>query len=72
MPNGQTPAIGEIFRQPDLARTLRAMVDAEKKALAKGAQPPGRDRRGARLLLSRRGRPQDRRVQQGQRRFAPL
>ncbi len=28
---------GEIFRQPDLARTLRAMADAEKKALAGGA-----------------------------------
>ena len=37
MPNGHTPALGEIFRQPDLARTLRGMVDAEKKALAKGA-----------------------------------
>ena len=41
MPNGHTPAIGEIFRQPDLARTLRAMVDAEKKALAKGASRQG-------------------------------
>ena len=28
---------GEIFRQPDLARTLRGMVEAEKKALAAGA-----------------------------------
>jgi gamma-glutamyltranspeptidase/glutathione hydrolase len=28
---------GEILRQPDLARTLRAMVEAEKKALAAGA-----------------------------------
>jgi gamma-glutamyltranspeptidase/glutathione hydrolase len=37
MPNGRAPLPGEIFRQPDLARTLRAMVDAEKKALAKGA-----------------------------------
>ncbi len=27
---------GEIFRQPDLARTLRAMAAAEKKALAAG------------------------------------
>jgi gamma-glutamyltranspeptidase / glutathione hydrolase len=41
MPNGHTPAIGEIFHQPDLARTLRAMVDAEKKALAKGASRQG-------------------------------
>jgi gamma-glutamyltranspeptidase/glutathione hydrolase len=28
---------GEIFHQPDLARTLRSMVDAEKKALMAGA-----------------------------------
>ena len=41
MPNGHTPAIGEIFRQPDLARTLRAMTAAEKKALAAGASRQG-------------------------------
>jgi len=38
MPNGHTPAVGEIFRQPDLAKTLRAMVAAEKKALSAGAK----------------------------------
>ena len=37
MPNGRPPVIGEIFRQPDTARTLRAMAEAEKKALAAGA-----------------------------------
>ena len=37
LPNGHAPRTGEIFRQPDLARTLRGMVDAEKKALAAGA-----------------------------------
>lgn len=37
MPNGRVPETGEIFRQPDLARTLRAMAAAEKKALAAGA-----------------------------------
>jgi len=37
LPNGQVPMPGEIFRQPDLARTLRAMAAAEKKALAAGA-----------------------------------
>ncbi len=37
LPNGRIPQVGEIFRQPDLARTLRAMADAEKKALAAGA-----------------------------------
>ncbi len=36
MPNGHTPRVGEVFHQPDLAKTLRAMVDAEKKALAEG------------------------------------
>jgi gamma-glutamyltranspeptidase/glutathione hydrolase len=37
MPNGFPPSVGEIFRQPDLARTLRAMAEAERKALAGGA-----------------------------------
>src|SRR5579883_1599386 len=37
MPNGQVPMPGEIFHQPDLARTLRSMAAAEKKALASGA-----------------------------------
>jgi len=36
MPNGQLPRVGDIFRQPDLARTLRSMADAEKKALSEG------------------------------------
>src|SRR5436190_5763376 len=31
-PNGQIPEVGEMFRQPNLARTLRAIVAAEKKA----------------------------------------
>lgn len=31
------PDAGEIFRQPDLARTLRALVEAEAEALARGA-----------------------------------
>ena len=37
LPGGQIPRTGDIFRQPDLARTLRSMADAEKKALAAGA-----------------------------------
>jgi gamma-glutamyltranspeptidase/glutathione hydrolase len=35
-PAGRTTLPGDIFRQPDLAKTLRSMVDAEKNALAKG------------------------------------
>jgi gamma-glutamyltranspeptidase / glutathione hydrolase len=37
MPDGQVPMPGQIFRQPNLAKTLRAMAAAEKKALAAGA-----------------------------------
>jgi gamma-glutamyltranspeptidase / glutathione hydrolase len=36
LPNGRAPQPGEIFRQPDLAHTLRSMLDAEHKALASG------------------------------------
>ncbi len=36
LPNGSWPRAGEIFRQPDLARTLRSMADVEKKARAAG------------------------------------
>ncbi len=32
----EPPEAGEIFRQPDLAATLRKLVEAEKDALAKG------------------------------------
>ncbi|KAB2969141.1 MAG: gamma-glutamyltransferase family protein [Thermoanaerobaculia bacterium] len=39
---GEPPEPGEIFRQPDLARTLRRLVEAERAALARGA-----DRRSA-------------------------
>ena len=37
LPNGRPPQPGDIFRQVDLARTLRAMADAEKRAGASGA-----------------------------------
>ncbi|MBI2222825.1 MAG: gamma-glutamyltransferase [Acidobacteria bacterium] len=36
-PEGRIPAAGEMFRQPNLARTLRALADAERAALAAGA-----------------------------------
>ena len=37
MAGGKLPRPGDIFRQPDLAKTLRSMAAAEKKALQKGA-----------------------------------
>ncbi len=37
LPSGQMPIAGDIFRQPDLNRTLRGMVAAETAALKKGA-----------------------------------
>jgi len=47
-PNGHVPEVGEIFRQPNLAKTMRAIVAAEKKEFAKnhnrvGAIHAGRD-----------------------------
>ena len=35
-PGDQPPRAGEIFRQPDLAATLRKLVEAERQALAAG------------------------------------
>ncbi|HEY6066256.1 MAG TPA: gamma-glutamyltransferase, partial [Thermoanaerobaculia bacterium] len=35
-PGDQPPAAGEIFRQPDLAATLRKLVETERQALAAG------------------------------------
>jgi gamma-glutamyltranspeptidase / glutathione hydrolase len=37
LPDGRPPNVGDIFRQPDLARTLRSMAEAEHKAIAAGA-----------------------------------
>jgi gamma-glutamyltranspeptidase/glutathione hydrolase len=34
-PDGRIPEVGEMFRQPSLARTMRALVAAEKAAFAK-------------------------------------
>jgi gamma-glutamyltranspeptidase/glutathione hydrolase len=36
MPNGQAPKVGDVFVQADLARTLRAIVAAEKRNAGKG------------------------------------
>lgn len=42
LPGGNPPQPGQVFRQPDLAATLRKLVDAERQALA-----AGKDRRAA-------------------------
>ena len=34
-PEGRIPEIGEMFRQPNLARTLRAIADADRRAFAR-------------------------------------
>lgn len=36
LPNGQTPKVGDVFVQADLARTLRAIVAAERRNAGKG------------------------------------
>src|SRR5437016_3117661 len=36
LPNGNVPKPGDIFIQSDLARTMRAIVDIEKKSSARG------------------------------------
>ncbi len=36
LPNGRAPKPGELFRNPDLARTFQRLVDAEKAARPKG------------------------------------
>jgi gamma-glutamyltranspeptidase/glutathione hydrolase len=35
-PNGEAPKAGEIFKNPDLARTLKKLVEAERASKAKG------------------------------------
>ena len=35
-PGGSIPAVGSIFKQPDLARTLRALVEAERQDAHRG------------------------------------
>jgi gamma-glutamyltranspeptidase/glutathione hydrolase len=36
LPNGEVPKVGDVFVQADLARTLRAIVTAEKRNAGKG------------------------------------
>jgi gamma-glutamyltranspeptidase / glutathione hydrolase len=46
-PGGTIPAVGSVFRQPDLANTLRALVAGERENLGRGRKAAiyaGRDR----------------------------
>jgi gamma-glutamyltranspeptidase / glutathione hydrolase len=52
----EAPHAGEIFRQPDLAATLRKLVEAEEQALAARRQPQGGHLRRPRALLPGRHR----------------
>lgn len=45
-PGGRIPEVGEIFRQPNLGRTLRAIVQAERKAFEKSKDRRAAIRRG--------------------------
>jgi len=36
LPKGRPPEVGEVFRQPDLAKTMQYMADQEKRAARKG------------------------------------
>jgi gamma-glutamyltranspeptidase / glutathione hydrolase len=36
LPNGQLPKAGDVFKNPDLAQTLKKLVDAEKASKAEG------------------------------------
>ncbi|MBI1874633.1 MAG: gamma-glutamyltransferase family protein [Acidobacteria bacterium] len=45
-PGGRIPEVGEIFRQPNLARTLRAIVRAEREAFEKSKDRRAAIRRG--------------------------
>ena len=36
LPKGRPPEVGEVFKQPDLGRTMQYMVDQEKRAARKG------------------------------------
>src|SRR5437899_3049172 len=40
MPTGQPPQAGDVFKNTDLARTLRKLIDAEKSAASKGRKEP--------------------------------
>ena len=58
-PGGQITPTGEMFRQPNLAATLRALAAAEQAALAQGCFARAGHRSRARRLLQRSDRARD-------------
>jgi len=72
MPEGRLPRVGEMFRQPDTARTLKAMAEAEKKALSSGAKREAAIDAVRDYFYRGEGREKDRCLQQSQRRPAAL
>ena len=58
LPNGKPPALGSLFIQKDLARTLSLMVEAEQRALGQGQSRASRAASRPRCVLQgRRGPP---------------
>ncbi len=70
LPDGRPPEAGDMFRQTDLAGSLQYMADEEHAAPVWRRRfeggPRGRARSRARRVLSRRHRPQDRRLHEGE------
>jgi gamma-glutamyltranspeptidase/glutathione hydrolase len=63
-PDGRIPEVGEMFRQPNLAKTIRAIATGRQSRLRKNARPTEGDPRWPRCVLygldratNRRGRP---------------
>ncbi len=54
LPGGRTPAIGDLFVQSDLGRSLQYMIDQERAALGRGGDRAARTPGGAGCVLPRR------------------
>ena len=59
--DGHVAEVGEMFRQPNLARTMRTIVERREASFAKGARPREGDPRRSRRLLHGRHRAPHRR-----------
>ena len=71
LPNGRPPEAGELLKNPDLAATIKKVVDAEQAALKQKAKSRAQAiQAGVRSLLQGRHRAGVRSLLQGQRRRA--